>query len=344
MSELNEVIDKEGLLKIGTHSGTFHCDEVLACFMLKLLPKYKEAKIVRSRDPDVLSQCDIVVDVGGEFDVVKKRFDHHQKTFHETMNSLNSEFSYKMKLSSAGLVYFYYGREIIKSLMGDYSQDEKIVSIIYNFVYENFMIEVDAIDNGVSQYDSDPRYKITTNLSQRVARLNPAWNDSQSDENERFFEAMSLVGKEFLDKVSYYVETWLPAREIVEEAFVNRHKVDPSKKILLLSRSCPWKVHLFMLESEHDIEKKDQILYVIYNDSAGTWRVQCVPTSSNGFINRKSIKTSWQGLRNKELCEESEISGCVFVHINGFIGGNKTKEGALAMARKSLEAEEQVNT
>jgi hypothetical protein len=34
-------------LKIGTHNGHFHCDEVLACFMLKLLPQYKNAEIVR---------------------------------------------------------------------------------------------------------------------------------------------------------------------------------------------------------------------------------------------------------------------------------------------------------
>ena len=58
---------------IGTHSGTFHCDEVLACGMLKLLPEYKDAEIVRSRDPKVLEPCDIVVDVGGVFDHEKKR-------------------------------------------------------------------------------------------------------------------------------------------------------------------------------------------------------------------------------------------------------------------------------
>lgn len=27
--------------KIGTHNGTFHCDEVLACFFLRQLPEYK---------------------------------------------------------------------------------------------------------------------------------------------------------------------------------------------------------------------------------------------------------------------------------------------------------------
>lgn len=39
--------------KIGTHNGVFHCDEALACFMLKQLPDYHDADIVRSRDSDV---------------------------------------------------------------------------------------------------------------------------------------------------------------------------------------------------------------------------------------------------------------------------------------------------
>ena len=33
--------------RIGTHDGTFHCDEALACFMLKLLPEYEDAQVIR---------------------------------------------------------------------------------------------------------------------------------------------------------------------------------------------------------------------------------------------------------------------------------------------------------
>jgi len=33
--------------KIGTHSGVFHCDEVVACNLLKRLPEYRDAEIVR---------------------------------------------------------------------------------------------------------------------------------------------------------------------------------------------------------------------------------------------------------------------------------------------------------
>jgi uncharacterized UPF0160 family protein len=45
----------------------------------------------------------------------------------------------------------------------------------------------------------------------------------------------------------------------------------------------------------------------------------------------------WKGLRDDALSKESGIEGGIFVHISGFIGGNKTKEGALAMARKALQ-------
>ena len=66
-------------IMIGTHDGTFHCDEVLACWMLKQLPKFKRAEIIRTRDAVKLSQCDIVVDVGGIYDPESQRFDHHQR-------------------------------------------------------------------------------------------------------------------------------------------------------------------------------------------------------------------------------------------------------------------------
>lgn len=45
------------ITKIGTHSGVFHCDEALACFMLKQLPEYRDADIVRTRNPEVCWIC-----------------------------------------------------------------------------------------------------------------------------------------------------------------------------------------------------------------------------------------------------------------------------------------------
>jgi uncharacterized UPF0160 family protein len=56
--------------KIGTHSGVFHADDVTALMMLCFYTKeYKGAEIVRTRDLELLKQMDLVVDVGGEYDV-----------------------------------------------------------------------------------------------------------------------------------------------------------------------------------------------------------------------------------------------------------------------------------
>lgn len=67
----NEIAAKKSKTEvvIGTHDGVFHCDEILACFMLQQLPEYENAKILRTRDLKKLEECDIVVDVGAVFDV-----------------------------------------------------------------------------------------------------------------------------------------------------------------------------------------------------------------------------------------------------------------------------------
>lgn len=133
----------------------FHLDEVLATVMLLKLPEYKDARILRSRDPEVLATCDVVVDVGAVYDAEKRRFDHHQKGFVHTFydegnpeeetahgagttnghheqggqgNLRNKSCGDDLqetrkrkrprtpvtKLSSAGLIYKHFGRELLK--------------------------------------------------------------------------------------------------------------------------------------------------------------------------------------------------------------------------------------
>lgn len=54
-------------------------------------------------------------------------------------------------------------------------------------------------------------------------------------------------------------------------------------------------------------------------------------------VPRLSLLEEWRGVRDNALSELSGIPECVFVHASGFIGGNKTKEGALEMARRTLQ-------
>ncbi|XP_052524660.1 MYG1 exonuclease isoform X1 [Tympanuchus pallidicinctus] len=325
----------EPVPRIGTHDGTFHCDEALACFLLRLLPRYRQdAEVVRTRDPQRLAQCDVVVDVGGEYDPERHRYDHHQRSFTQSMRSLQPSKPWTTKLSSAGLVYCHFGSQILAGLLGQ-PEDSPVVTALYDKLYENFVEEIDAIDNGIAQTDGEPRYALTTNLSARVGHLNPRWNDPDQDTEAGFKRAVELVGSEFMDRLDYYHRAWLPARALVEDAIRRRFEVDTSGVMLELPQGgCPWKEHLFSLEKELALPNPLQL--VLFPDRSGQWRVQSVPVGPRSFESRLPLPEPWRGVRDEALSQLAGIPGCVFVHSSGFIGGNRTREGALEMARRTL--------
>jgi len=63
-----------------------------------------------------------------------------------------------------------------------------------------------------------------------------------------------------------------------------------------------------------------------------------VAISPARYENRKPLPYLWRGLENDRLSEVAGIPDCTFVHMTGFIGGNRSYDGALAMARASLNA------
>jgi len=304
--------------------------------MLKQLSEYAEAAIVRSRDSKVLAECDIVVDVGAVFDPEAKRFDHHQREFKETMRSLNI-LEFDTKLSSAGLVYAYYGKAVISALSGLDKSSPKM-DVVYQKMYEKFVEEYDGIDNGVNQYEGEPKYKISSLVGARVGGLNPRWNDadkSEARENAQFEKAMELVGSEFKSTLEGVVNSWLPAFDIVSAALDNAKEIDTEGHLIMLETSgCPWKEHLFNLEQKRDIDGRT--LYVLYKNKETDWRIQCVPISPTSFTNRKSLPEAWRGVRDEKLGNVSGVATATFCHASGFIGGATTKAGVLEMAKKAL--------
>eukprot|EP00249_Psilotum_nudum_P005391 c18828_g1_i1 orf=164-1345(-) len=322
--------------KVGTHNGTFHCDEALACFMLRMTEQFSNAEIIRTRDSKILNSLDAVLDVGGVYDADRFKFDHHQRGFDCTLRN-----GYKIKLSSAGLIYKHFGHEIIAKELGlDLSHSD--VERVYLAVYRNFLEAIDAVDNGINQYDTDkqPRYTINTNLSARVGRLNLDWMEERSPEreDEAFNCAMELAGREFQDAVHYHARSWLPAREIVVDCITRRKEVDPSEEIMHLKRYVPWKEHIFEIEEELKVEPS--IKYMLYQDgSSQQWRIQAVATGFASFQSRKPLPAAWRGLTGAQLSTVVGIEGCIFVHSTGFIGANASFEGVLEMARKALKSD-----
>lgn len=323
---------------IGTHNGTFHCDEGLAVFLLRQTNTYRGASLKRSRDPKVLETCDVVVDVGAVYDVENNRFDHHQRGFSHSFGH-----GFDTKLSSAGLVYKHFGKEVIANTTQLPISDPK-VETLWLKVYKEFIEALDAIDNGISQYPSDikPRYKNHTDLSSRVGALNPAWNQPTDSKmvDSQFERASLLAGEEFTQRLRYYANAWLPARDILVTAVAaSKRTFDATGRIIVLEQFIPWKEHLFELEDDSTSEiTPNEAIYVVYPDEiAGNWRVQAVPASPDSFESRKALPEQWRGLRDEEFSTVSGIPGGIFTHASGFIGGNKTKEGALQMAKDALK-------
>jgi uncharacterized UPF0160 family protein len=261
------------------------------------------------------------------------RYDHHQRGFTEVFGH-----GFNTKLSSAGLVYKHFGQEIVAKAMNlNISSPE--VDIVYLTLYKNFMEAIDAIDNGVNQWDGDapPKYLNNTHLSARVGSLNPSWNEDSSDSTlaAGFQAAVTLTGSEFTEALNYLAKSWLPARALVLADLQGCKEIYPTGEIMKLNSYCPWKEHLHQLEVELGIS--GQVKYVLYEDEREKkWRIQAVGTALGSFDSRKALPVPWRGLRDADLSGVTGIPGGVFVHASGFIGGNDTYEGALEMAKKAL--------
>lgn len=345
---------------IGTHSGTFQADEAMGCWLLRQLPQYRNSPIVRSRDPAVLEPLDIVIDVGGVYDHSRLRYDHHQRGYDERMDFPRGCYDYSAKgdatttssdttterctkLSASGLVYRHYGKEILQQYYPQLSKE--YLDIAYAKIYDTLLESLDAIDTGVEMVPDNVEkvYDDCTGLSNRVKRLNPRWNEVLEEGqppslDDRFQEAMALCGAEFTSVMISIVESDIPAREIVEEAVLQRHQVCASGQIISFPNGgLPWKNHLYELEKIHKVDPL--IKFVLYQDVSDMWRVQAVTVEGMGFTNRLGLPDAWRGVRDQDLESVTKIPGSRFVHAAGFIGGADTYDGVLEMARTALRGE-----
>ncbi|KAJ3437361.1 protein myg1 [Anaeramoeba flamelloides] len=326
--------------RIAVHSGTFHLDDALSCYMIKLLPEYKNHTITRTRDETEINESDIVVDVGGIYDHEKKRYDHHQKGFNETYST-----EFKTKLCGAGMIYKHYGREILIEILG--LQKEEINE--YNFkllqtkVYRDFVEGVDGTDNGIPKFDTEveQNYSSVNCLPKRIKRLNPSWREPEISSDSLFPQAIELAGKEFVDFVKYLWKNWIPAVDIVHSTIQKTLEQDPKSQILELPSPMPFLEHLYREEKE--LEIPGQFKYVIFQSTRPNkqglkeWITRAVSKVNEPFVNRLSLHEDWRGLRNEELQNISKIEGAVFVHSSGFLGASKNHKSALELALKSLE-------
>ena len=199
----------------GTHDGTFHADEVTACALLLLFNLIDKNEIRRTRDLDILNQCEYVCDVGGEYNPAEKLFDHHQV-------------EYQGAFSSAGMILLYLkNREFLNAKE-------------YDFFNLNLILGVDAHDNG-----KDPQIPGLCTYSNVISSFTPIPQDVSHEILDRaFFEALDFAYgylTRIWDKYNYTQS----CREQVSEA------MQTYKDCLIFDKNVPWLDIFFELEGLH---------------------------------------------------------------------------------------------
>jgi uncharacterized UPF0160 family protein len=199
----------------GTHNGTFHADEVTACALLLICNLIDRDKVIRTRDPKLLSRCEYVCDVGGVYDPTDKLFDHHQAGYQGT-------------LSSAGMILLYLKDQ------GRLTQKE------YDFFNATLIIGVDAHDNG-----KDPQILGLSTYSHIISSFAPIIHDAEDViQDAAFFEALDFA-VQYLSRIFnkyLYVQS---CREIVAE------KMKEEGEVLFFEKNIPWLEIFFEMDGNN---------------------------------------------------------------------------------------------
>lgn len=298
-------------VKIVTHNGNFHVDDVFAVASLCLLHN-DNVEITRSRDEHIIVSADIVVDAGMVYDPDKNRFDHHQKGGAGQRD--NGVF-----YSSFGLVWKKFGNEICG--------DERIASDID----KRLVMSIDAYDNGIEVTERVREdYPFRYSIFDIIKAFRPTWEEStEADFTDAFMQTV-VFAKQVIKKEIKKLEATFKAEAYVESLY----ETAEDKKIIIIDPYAPW---------EDVIAKKSEPLFVIYPSLAtkGGWCGEVVRDDPAVFTsNRISFPQSWAGKENEDFVETAGVKDAVFAHRRGFLVVARSKEAVLELVTKALLAGE----
>jgi uncharacterized UPF0160 family protein len=301
----NKMDIKEKKIRIITHNGTFHVDDLFAVAVLQLIHGEENTEVIRSRDEAVWATGDYVVDVGNFYDPETKRYDHHQ---HGGAGARANGVPY----SAFGLVWKHHGKTLCVSQEA------------WNHIDETVVTSIDLADNGIEVY-TPTRDDAHPFLIHRVlVKMRPTWKEEPVFD-ERFMELLPFA-RRVIEREIISARDEEEGREFVRMAYES--SVD--KRIVLLDRAYPWQSFL---------SQTTDALYVVKPKSVGTnWEVECVRGNVHSFTNRKSLPLEWRGYRDEDLAQKTGVEDAVFCHNAGFIAVTKTKEGALRLAEIALNS------
>ncbi|MHB8651693.1 MAG: MYG1 family protein [Minisyncoccota bacterium] len=297
------------MMKVVTHNGDFHSDEVLAVATLSLHYGRDTLEIVRSRDKEVINSADIVVDVGSVYDPQALRFDHHQ---HEGAGVHENGIPY----SSFGLVWETYGEKLCGS------------AAAARIVKEKLVYPIDAADNAISVFSQIYPSVFPYIFHSMIAALRPTWKEDELGMrtfDQGFFEALSIA-ESILRREIINAQHAQEGHARVAVAY--EHASD--KRILVLDGHYPW---------ESVAYQYPEVLFVVKPDkqSKEIWKIKTVREHIHSFVSRKNLPERWAGKTGEALRTETGVSGAIYCHTLRYIATANSKESALALAQIAVD-------
>ena len=283
-----------------THDGKFHADDVFA--VATLLLREPSSTVLHTRDSLLLEKGDFVVDVGGVYDDVKNRFDHHQVGGAGTREN-------GIPYAAFGLVWKKFGNE--------FCTDAEVA----RRVEEVLVVPIDANDNGIDIAVPKTSGISPYEISDAIHAFVPTWREEEAQNESAFTEAVGFA-KRIISREIKRAEAVVYGKREVEEIY----HTTTDKRLIVLPEDYSWKDVL---------GKFPEPLYVVHPQDE-TWRLYCVRNNPRLFANRKDLPKSWAGLRDEALAKVTGVPDAIFCHRNRFMAVAKTREGALELARLAL--------
>jgi uncharacterized UPF0160 family protein len=291
-------------MKVATHDGSFHADEVFALAALSLLDGPLE--IVRTRDPEALASADARVDVGFASDPATGDFDHHQK-------GGAGERENGVRYASFGLVWREYGTRLSG---GDADVAARVDATLVQ--------GVDANDTGqeLTAPLLDGVRQMT--VSGVIGGLNRRWDEelTPAQERARFDEALAIAAP-IIEREIASAAAQQRATRLVEDAVAAAR--DP--RVIELELDVPWK--------EVVVTQAPDALFVVYPKRQG-WGLEAVPRELGSFVSRRDLPAEWAGLDGPELARLTGVQDAVFAHAKRFLAVARSREGIAALTEQAL--------
>lgn len=299
-------------LQIATHNGSFHADDVFGVAVLMRL--HPGAELVRTRDADVIAKADFAVDVGGEWEAARGRFDHHQRGFAGARAS-------GVVYASAGLVWHAYGVALVEKIYG--VEDPTLAQGVADALDIELVQHLDRADTGAAQGAPG-----LFGLSALLSQFNTPW-DSRSDDDGQAalanFRRAMAVTTTLLEASLEQLRAKHQGARLVRDA----EKVLGGQVLVMPRGGLPW--------GEVVSNEMPDVLFVVYPDSSDQqFQVHVVPVEPRSFAARKDLPQPWAGLRTAELAAVCGVPDAVFCHNGRFIAGAGSLQGALRMAELAL--------